>query len=69
VAIGVGPCDRVDDLRFVEVLGPVDLGHEPDEVPVLHDLRLEADGAVGVPLRIAAVVQRHLHPKLIHAGS
>src|SRR5215472_15687733 len=53
----VGPCDRVDDLRLAEVLGPLDLGHEPDQHPVLHDLCLQADGAVGVPLRVAAVVQ------------
>src|ERR1051326_8659242 len=43
----VGPGDGVDGLRLVEVLGARDEGHEPDQVPVLHDLSLEPGGAVG----------------------
>src|SRR5205807_1582079 len=67
VVVGAG--DGVDDLRLVEVLGALDLRHEPDEVPVLHHLGLEPDGAVGIPFGIAPVVQVHPHPELIHTGS
>src|ERR1700731_3831592 len=60
----VGPRDGIDGLWLVEVLGALDLGHEPDQVPVLHDLRLKPDRAVGVPFGLAPVVQVHPHPEL-----
>src|SRR5260370_36733329 len=64
----VGPRDGIDDLRLAEVLGPVDLGHEADQVAVLHDLCLEPGGSVGAPLRLATVVQRPPYPELIPAA-
>ena len=65
--IVIGPRDSVDDLLLIEVLGSFDLGHIADKHPVLHHLSLKACGAVGVPLRLTAIVQRHADPELIHA--
>jgi len=64
----VGPGDGVDDLLLVEVLGPLDLRHVTDQVPVLHHLGLQPSRIVGVPLSFAPIVQYDAHPELIHAS-
>src|SRR5690242_2151726 len=64
----VGPGDGVHGLRLVEVLGAFDLGDEPDEVPVLHDLSLKPDRAVGIPFGLTAVMQVHPHSELVYPG-
>src|SRR5215472_13243399 len=64
----VGPGDGVHGLCLVEVIGAFDLRHEPDQIPVLHDLRFKANRAVGVPFGLAAVVQVHPHPELVYAS-
>ena len=64
----VGPGDGVHGLCLVEVIGAFDLRHEPDQIPVLHDLRFKTNGAVGVPFGLTAVVQVHPHPELVYAS-
>ena len=53
----VCPCDSVNDLGFVEVLGAVDLRHVANQHAVAHDLRFETRGTVGIPLGVAAAGQ------------
>src|SRR5215470_3031300 len=67
VVVGAG--DGVDDLRFAEVFGTIDLGHVAHQHAVAHDLGFQAGGAVGVPLGFAAAGQGNADAVLAYAAA